>query len=256
MRIYRWKYLSVYYNSDISWNDASMVSIASLFYANITPAKFGDLYKAYFMQKVYKMNLTDGISMIFYERFFELVILFLAASAIIFIQLRGVTVIVLETIAVVLILLLVFYYKVEFLLQILKRISIRLPFFKNVSFDVQVRKMSFPKIVGVFSITLISLGLEFLQLWLVACAFGYILNPIITTIFFSLSIIAGLVSQIPLSMGVMEGSLSYFLVNLGVASIDSMAIVLSDRIISMYFVIVIGFVFSKLSSDRILEVHS
>jgi len=256
LRVYRWKFLSECYDSEISWSDASLVSISSLFYANITPAKFGDLYKAFFMQKVYSMKLADGVSMIFYERFFELVILFLAASAIIFIQLRGVTVIVLETIAIVLILLLIFYFKVESLVQFIKKISIRLPFFKNLSFDIQVRKMSFPRIISVFLITLISLGLEFLQLWLVACAFGYVLNPIIITVFFSLSIIAGLVSQIPLSMGVMEGSLSYFLMNLGVESMDSMAIVLSDRIISMYFVIFIGFIFSKMSSDRVLAVHS
>ncbi|HPD11653.1 MAG TPA: lysylphosphatidylglycerol synthase transmembrane domain-containing protein [Methanoregulaceae archaeon] len=255
LRVYRWKYLSEWYKPDVAWKDATLATISSLFYANITPAKFGDLYKAYFMKRVYKMNLTDGVSMIFYERFFELVILFLAASAIVFIQLSGVTVIVLEVIAVILILLLIFYYKIDSLIQFIQKVSVKIPFFKNISLDIQVRKMSFPRIVGVFFITLISLSLEFLQLWLVACAFGYVLNPIIITILFSLSIIIGLVSQIPLSMGVMEGSLSYFLMYLGVTSVDSMAIVLTDRIISMYLVIIIGFIVSKLSSDRIIEVH-
>ena len=79
LRVYRWKFLSEKYNTAISWHDSSIVSIASLFYANITPGKIGDLYKAYYMQRRYAMRFFTGVSMIFYERFFELMILFLAA---------------------------------------------------------------------------------------------------------------------------------------------------------------------------------
>jgi uncharacterized protein (TIRG00374 family) len=228
--------------------------VSSLFYANITPGKIGDLYKAYFMQKGYKMSIADGVSMIFYERFFELMILFFASCAIIFIQLTGIAVIVLELIAIILVLLLLFYFKIDFILKILGKIASKLPVLRNLSFDIQIRKIPFLSILGVFIITFLSLSLEFLQIWIVALAFGYMLNPIVLTVFFSLSIIAGLVSQIPLGVGVMEGSLSYFLIVMGVTSMDSMAIVLSDRLISMYFVLVLGFIFSKYSSDRLCEV--
>jgi uncharacterized protein (TIRG00374 family) len=252
-RIYRWKYLSAHYGTEIRWKESALVSISSLFYANITPGKIGDLYKAYFMQKGHNMPIADGVSMIFYERFFELMILFLAACAIVFIELKAVTLIILEVIAVILVLLVVFYYKVDLILKLIGRVSTHLPVFKKISFDIQVRKMPFSGIAGVLAITLVSLSFEFLQLWLVALAFGYTLNPVILTIFFSLSIIAGLVSQIPLGVGVMEGSLSYFLGLLGVAPAGAVAIVLSDRLISMYFVLVLGFIFSKFASDRLVE---
>ncbi|MGA2934770.1 MAG: lysylphosphatidylglycerol synthase transmembrane domain-containing protein [Methanomicrobiales archaeon] len=252
-RIYRWKYLCSQYGTTISWKEASVVSVSSLFYANITPGKIGDIYKAYFMQKGHGMCLTDGISMIFYERFFELVILFFAACGIAFIQLRGITVIMLEAIAIILALLLLFYHKIDLILHTVKRLSGQIPALKRISFDLQIRKMPFSKIVGVLVITIFSLGFDFLQIWIVALAFGYLLNPILLTIFFSLSILAGLVSQIPLGVGVTEGSLSYFLTFMGVASTDSIAIVLSSRLISMYFVMVLGFIFSKFASDRLIE---
>jgi len=249
-RIYRWKFLSEKYNAGITWHDASLVSIASLFYANITPGKIGDLYKAYYMQKRYALNFFDGVSMIFYERFFELMILFLAASAIIFVELKGITVIILEVTAIVLILLFVFYYKVDYFMKLLEKYSTKIPFLKRVPADFKIRKLSFRVIIPVFFITVFSLGLEFVRLWVVALAFGYTLNPILLTIFFCLSIIAGLVSQIPLGVGVMEASLGYFLIVLGVAATDSMAIVLVDRLISMYFVLILGFICSKYAADQ------
>jgi hypothetical protein len=250
-RIYRWKYLCREYGTNISWRESAVVSISSLFYANITPGKIGDIYKAYFMQKGHGMCLADGISMIFYERFFELVILFFAACAIAFIQLNGITVIMLEVIALILVLLLVFFHKIDLILHLLQGLSGRIPALRRISPDIQIRKIPFRGIAGVLVITIFSLGFDFLQIWIVALAFGYLLNPIILTIFFSLSILAGLVSQIPLGVGVTEGSMSYFLTTMGVASTDSLAIVLSSRLISMYFVMVLGFVFSKFASDRL-----
>jgi len=249
-RIYRWKFLSEKYNASITWRDASIVSIASLFYANITPGKIGDLYKAYYMQKRYALNFFDGVSMIFYERFFELIILFLAASAIVFIELKGITVIILEVTAIILILLFFFYYKADYILKMLEKYSSKIPFLKKIPADFKIRKLSFKIILPVFIITIFSLGLEFVRLWIVALAFGYTLNPILLTIFFCLSIIAGLASQIPLGVGVMEASLGYFLILLGVAATDSIAIVLTDRLISMYFVLILGFICSKYAADQ------
>jgi len=251
LRIYRWKYLCSLYGTIITWKEASMVIVSSLFYANITPGKIGDIYKAFFMQKGYGMSLADGISMIFYERFFELMILFFAACGIAFIQLKGITVIMLEVIAIILALLLLFYFKIDLILHTIRRLSVWIPAFQRISLNLQIRKIPFSQMVGVLVITIFSLGFDFLQIWIVALAFGYLLNPIVLTIYFSLSILAGLVSQIPLGVGVTEGSMSYFLNGMGVAPADSLAIVLSSRLISMYFVMALGFVFSKFASDRL-----
>lgn len=253
VKVYRWKYLSEKYGQPISHKDASIVTVSSFYFANITPGKIGDLFKAYYMQKKYSMGFFDGVSMIFYERFFELVILFLAACAIIFIDMRGITVIVLETSAVIIILLALFYHKADYFMNLAEKILIRVPVVKLKEVNFHIRKLPFVQIVIVFFITLISLVLEFARLWVVALAFGYFLNPLQISMFFSLAIIAGLISQIPLGIGIMEGSLSYLIQEMGVDPITSISIVLTDRTISMYYALVLGFVFSKFSLDRLSE---
>jgi hypothetical protein len=253
LKVYRWKFLSLKYSQDISWHDASVISISGLYYANITPGKIGDIFKAFFMQKRYKMDLGNGISMLFYERFFELMIFFFFAAAIVFIELRGITIIALEFTVIALAILLLFYYRIDFFLQILDKIIVRLPFFKQTSLKIQITKLSFPNILCVFVISFVSIILEFVRLWVVALAFGYSLNPLLISIFLSLSIIIGLVSQIPLGLGIMEGSLSYFMNILGVAPMDAMAIVLTDRVISMYFALMLGLIYSKFSIDMLSE---
>lgn len=256
VKIYRWKYLCDRYNHPITMCESSIVTISSLYFANITPGKIGDLFKAYYMQKKYAMNFFNGISMIFYERFFELMILVLTAMAIVFIELRGISVIILEISAALLILLALFYYKVDFFVKILEKIIIRLPMIKTNEINFHIKKLPFFNILAVFIITFISLILEFFRLWIVALAFGYFLNPIHVSIFFSLAIVAGLISQIPLGIGIMEGSLSYLIQESGIEPISSMSIVLTDRMISMYYALILGFIFSKFSLDKLNEVSS
>jgi len=254
VKIFRWKYLSGKYNQPITMHEASVVTVSSLYFANITPGKVGDLFKAYFMQKKYAMNFFDGVSMIFYERFFELMILILTATGIFFIDLRGVSVLILELSAALLLLLALFYYKSDYFMKILEKMVIHLPVIKTSEVNFHINKLPFMNILMVFIITFISLALEFARLWVVALAFGFFLNPLQVSIVFSLAIVAGLISQIPLGIGIMEGSLTYLLQEMGVDPISSVSIVLTDRIISMYYALILGFVFSKGSLDTLNEV--
>ncbi len=206
------------------------------------------------MQKKYSLNFFDGVSMIFYERFFELVILFLAASAIILIEFSGISVVVLEASAIIILLLTLFYYKADFFMSRAERILIRIPLVDAKDVNFHIRKLPFLQIVAVFFITLISLVLEFVRIWVVVLAFGYLVNPLQISMFFSLAIIAGLVSQIPLGIGIMEGSLDFLIQKMGIDPVSSIAIVLTDRTISMYYALVLGFIFSKFSFDKLSEV--
>ena len=51
----------------------------------------------------------------------------------------------------------------------------------------------------------------------------------------------------------MEASLGYLLTLLGVASADAIAIVLTNRLISMYLVLIYGFIFSKILKTSAVE---
>jgi len=195
--------------------------------------------------------------MLFYERFFELTILFLVAAGIVMIQLEAVTVITLVFTLLILFLLLIFYCKADFFIGLAEKVLVKLPIEKKAQeLDLHIRKMLFPDIFTVFLITLLSLVLEFIRLWCVALAFGFFLNPIQLSIYMSLAFIIGLSSQIPLGVGAMEGSLNYFIATMGVPSAAAIAIVLVDRTISMYFALILGFIFSKFSFDALKDTAS
>jgi uncharacterized protein (TIRG00374 family) len=158
-----------------------------------------------------------------------------------------------ETSAIIILLLTLFYYKAGYFMSLAEKIVIRLPLLNIKEVNFHIRKLPFHQIVAVFFITLISLILEFIRIWVVVLAFGYLINPLQISMFFSLAIIAGLISQIPLGIGIMEGSLDFLIQKMGIDPVSSIAIVLTDRTISMYYALVLGFIFSKFSFDKLSE---
>lgn len=258
IKVIRWQYLSREYGQSLSLYEASVVSISSLFFANITPGKIGDLYKAYYMKKRYAMNFLDGASMIFYERFYELLILF-AVSLLVFVlvDIDNSTIMVLLLTLVILVGLYVLYSRFDLIFGLAKKFLIRLPYIESQEdLDIHISRIDKRAVFWVILISFASIFLEFVRLWLVALAFGYSVDFVLLSVFFCLSIIIGLVSQIPLGVGVMEGSLTFFLEKLDVPGTMALAIVIADRLISMYFALLIGFVFSKVSLDEMKGVES
>ena len=97
------------------------------------------------------------------------------------------------------------------------------------------------------------MGLEFIRLWIVVLAFGFNMNIIHLSIFICLAVLIGLLSQIPVGIGVVEGSLSTFLTDAGLPGYYAFGIVLVDRIISIYFVMAIGLIYYKWALKAAME---
>jgi uncharacterized protein (TIRG00374 family) len=252
VKVLRWQYLSRHYATIISPYHAALASVPSLFFANITPGKAGDLYKAYYMRTRHLLAYIHGVSMIFYERFSELALLFLIATLFLLSSADKGVVIVLEVTFVILLVLVAIYWRADRVLERLKRVIVRLPFTTpELCGDLRIQKLPAAPLAGVFALTLVSLSLEFVRLWVVVRALGYTLPILDAAVFLSVAVIAGLVSQIPLGVGVMEGSLVYLLRSAGLDPAGAMAIVLTDRMISMYFALVLGFVVSKFAFDEL-----
>ncbi|MBP2134355.1 uncharacterized protein (TIRG00374 family) [Methanomicrobium sp. W14] len=256
VKIYRWKYLSHLFGTEMSWRMSSIVTLSGLFFCNITPGKVGDLYKAYFMKKKYSLGYANGVSMIFYERFFELFILIAIAFCSIFVlRVENTTILMITLFIVFLLLLLFIFWKIDYFINISKKYLVKVPFVNlDLNGDINIRKIGVTKSVSVFLITSVSLFAEFCRLWIVALAFGVNLNFITLSVSFCLSIIIGLLSQIPLGIGFMEGSLSLMIGEMGVVSTTAIAIVMADRVISMYLVLVIGLLVSKISFKELNDV--
>jgi len=240
LKIKRWQYLCAQFGFPISFRKSIEIVIASFFPAGISPGRIGDFMKADFMKMKYTLPFRDGIAMVFYERIFELIIIFLVAVGILFIGFSAKYYIILEFTLFLLIFLGVIYLFSDRFIHFFQNIARKKLKVLNDD-ELKITKLP-PKIaINVFFYTILALGFEFIRLWLVAYSFGYSLQIIHLSIFLSLAVLIGLLSQIPIGIGITEGSLSIFLMEMGVPTESAVGIAVLDRAISMYFVIFIGF---------------
>jgi uncharacterized protein (TIRG00374 family) len=119
--------------------------------------------------------------------------------------------------------------------------------------NLRIKKINPDQALNVFILTGIALCLEFLRLWIVTLAFGFNINIIHLSIYFSLAVLIGLLSQIPIGIGVVEGSLALFLTDAGLPPYYAFGIVLVDRVISIYFVMAIGLIYYKWALTSAME---
>jgi uncharacterized protein (TIRG00374 family) len=253
VKIYRWKYLMKAYGIDIPFSEAGKTVMGSFFVSGLTPAKIGDVIKAYIMKRRYSLAFMDGVTGILYERVFELLLLFFVSLGVFYVGLSAKNYIVIQLTSFVIIFLIIAYIFSDKLLVWAQKLLSRTRIFKSYGDNLRLRKVRPLEAFSVFTLTGLALCLEFIRLWIVALAFGFQINIIHLSIFFCLSVLIGLLSQIPLGIGIVEGSLAVFLTDSGLPSYYAFGIVLVDRFISMYFVMALGLVYYKWALKSAME---
>lgn len=253
VKIYRWKYLCAAYGADIEYVESGKIVLGTFFVSGITPAKIGDIIKAYIMKKRHSLPVIDGISAILYERVFELLLLFLVSLGVFYVGLSAKNYIIIQLTSLILIFTLIAYLFSDKILLWAQKFLTRTKLVTVGGEDLKVKKIAPVQAFVVVSLTGFALGLEFLRLWLVVLAFGFDMNIIHLSIFFGLAVLIGLLSQIPIGVGVVEGSLALFLTDAGLSSYFAFGIVLVDRVISMYYVMAIGLIYYKWALKSAME---
>lgn len=256
VKIYRWKVLGKAYGVDLRYEESGKIVLGCFFIAGITPAKIGDIIKAYIMKKRHALPAIDGVSSILYERIFELLFLFFVSLGVFYIGLSAKNYIIIQMTTFILIFALIAYIFSDKILPWAQKFLIRTKIADLGGNEIRIKKIRPLQALTVFTLTGFALGLEFLRLWIVVLAFGFDMNIIHLSVFFSLAVLIGLLSQIPIGIGVVEGSLALFLTDAGLPSYYAFGIVLVDRVISMYFVMALGLIFYKWALKSAMEESS
>jgi uncharacterized protein (TIRG00374 family) len=253
VKIYRWNYLCSSYGREISFGESGKIVISSFFVGGITPAKIGDIMKAYIMKRRHSLPLMDGVFCILYERAFELFTLFFVSLGLFYLGLSAKNYIFIQITSFLLIFLVIAYFFSDRLLLLGQRFLIRTKVMDLGKETPRVQKIAPARAMVVFLLTGLALGFEFIRLWLVCLAFGYQLYITHLSVFFSLSALIGALSQVPIGIGVVEGSLSLFLTEAGLPPYYAFGIVLVDRALSMYFVALMGLFYYKWALKAAME---
>jgi len=153
-------------------------------------------------------------------------------------------------------LLILFFYlinKKNYFLKILNYL-IKIKFFKkyaeSFSQSVDVLQTTTKKKILFYSISLSTLFwfVECIAIYLLLLSFGIITVDLLTLLpMYSSSIILGVISFLPLGLGVFEGSLAGFLNLNGVTITISLAVVILSRIITRWYSIVVGLIVLKIT---------
>jgi len=253
VKIYRWKYLGRAYGADIPFAESGKIVLGSFFVSGITPAKIGDIIKAYIMKKRHALPVIDGVSSILYERVSELLFLFFVSLGVFYVRLSAKNYIIIQLTSFILVFILIAYLFSDKILIWAQKFLTRTRIVRMGGDDLRIKKLPPTTALVVFGLTGFALGLEFLRLWIVVLAFGFDMNIIHLSIFFSLAVLIGLLSQIPIGVGVVEGSLALFLTDAGFPPYYAFGIVLVDRVISMYFVMAVGLIYYKWALTSAME---
>ena len=75
LKIVRWGFFLNLYKKKVKPKDVASSLLASLFIANVTPARIGEVSRPYFLKKKYKTSFFEILPSIIIERFLDLIIL-------------------------------------------------------------------------------------------------------------------------------------------------------------------------------------
>ncbi|NMB77576.1 MAG: flippase-like domain-containing protein [Methanomicrobiales archaeon] len=253
VKIYRWQYISQLYECEIPFTESTKIVVGSFFVSGATPAKVGEIVKAYLMKKRHNLSLINGVSGILYERVFEIAILFLVSMGIFSLGLQEKNLIILQLTLALLVIFLIAYFFADQVAGLARNLINKTKIATIDSANLQFRKLAPKHALIIFLISAAAWILEFLRLWVVVKAFGFDLSLFQVSVFFSLAVLIGFLSQIPIGIGVFEGSLAFFLKEAGIPSYYAFGIALVDRVISMYYVMIIGLIYYKWALRSIMD---
>ena len=255
-KIYKWVYLCAKNRIKIDFSESVIACLPSLFLANITPARLGEAYKAFVMKRKHNLPLTKGFTMLFYEKLTETIALVAFASlAIFFLPISTAYKAAILGSVVFMIIVIVLFVNMPAMFSRLERVIVKVPHLKNLAtkkfikgLDKSIKgNLNLGILLSLFLLAVIGLLLEGIKSWLILFSFGYNINLISLTIVLCIATVLGMVSNIPLGLGVIEGSMFSLYLVLGIPAGVAAPAILIDRIIALWLVILVGAILMRTS---------
>ena len=249
----RWVILLNYFEIKLPTKTNFLIYLAGFTFA-ISPGKSGEFFKAILLKNKFGISRTKSISVIFLERFYDLIGTILVAICIVFFlgnEFLPVLYLGLISIAVI------FYlaFSKRGLFKIISLIH-RIKFFKKFLSPIEnshnyIQKSRSPKLVIIsILLTILHRLVEGVGLFFIISAFGFDLIgffEIVTT--YSTSVIIGTITLIPGGMGITEGSLGGLLSLYGLEFSIAIVIAIVIRLFTLWFAIGAGAIALKFSKS-------
>ncbi|UCG03317.1 MAG: flippase-like domain-containing protein [Candidatus Heimdallarchaeota archaeon] len=257
-RFFKWLLFTRSLELNIPFKDNFLIFFAGLS-LSITPAKVGEAIRAFFLQKTSSVELSKGLASTFSERLIDLLAVTILALLGVFVLEFRQSVDFLPILVIILlgILLGVLIFLFDPLYNIFSWIFHLKPWFgvgKKIDkfrSDVVVT-FHYDVFLGALLLGIIGWTCEGIGFFLLAQSLGISITFETSIFIYATSSLLGAVSFLPGGLGVMEGSMELFLVNLLVISLSTAgALVILIRMTTLWFGVTLGLIFLLLITQRL-----
>lgn len=246
MRFFVWVYLSKWVNLKIKLIDNFLI-YSSSFSFSLSPGKAGDLIRGYFLKKMYNTPYKVSTSLVFTDRFGDLVGVLLFVTIGIFSFVNKISFVVILYLLILLFLVLIQFefivYSILdfFKMGFLKRFGIdkAVDFAKGLYIDIKKLLELKPLSINIL-VSFFSWALEGYGFYLILSYFGVEISFIQAGFIYGFSSLAGAISFLPGGLGVAEISSYGLLTLIGVESSVAAASTILIRVSTLWFGVLFG----------------
>jgi len=260
IRFFKWHYYVRQLKIDINTKDSLIIFLSGLTMV-ITPAKLGEVFKSYLLNKLNDTSMSRSVPIVFAERATDMIGLIILAAIGFSVFAYGKEVL-LFVMAFILFSILVIQSK-KICLRLIDFIS-RIRFFSRFADNLHTLYESAYTLFGLKNvliavlISVISWFFECLALFFVLKGFGVDASLLVSTFVFSFSTIAGALSMIPGGLGVAEGSITGLLVIDGISKAIAVGATLIIRFCTLWFGVLVGmmtlYLYRNKFENRVMDI--
>lgn len=244
LRFAKWNYLVQIAAGPVGWRDSLVVFLSGMSMA-ITPAKVGELIKAYLMHRLNGTPPSQGVSLVVVERGTDLIALVLLAAAGATVFRRGLPVLLFVVLALSAGLWVLLHPPmVETFLRTLEHIgALRRPAASvRATYRAARPLLTGRSLLASTALGVCAWGFECLTLYLVFHGMGVPQGFLVSIFVFSFSTAAGALSMLPGGLGVAEGNLTAWMVWLRLPLSLATAATVMIRLTTLWFGVLLGVV--------------
>ena len=242
LRFVKWEYFRKKINIDIDQKESAAIFLTGLS-MTVTPAKAGEVLKAWLLKKRCGVELEKGISLVVAERFTDAVSMLILATAGAAVSGYG-----REVLFLVALILLVagFLFKSTYLLPMIINVMDKVAFLRRFSETVtgfhkamqlllDLKSFLYATVLGV-----VSWSLEGVIIFLAFKALGVEFPLFLSVMVVSFSALVGAVSMLPGGLGAVEGSIFALLLLFGISPAHAAPVTLLTRISTLWLGVALG----------------
>lgn len=241
-RYFKWEYYLRLLDIKISKSDSYQIFMSSLI-MSVTPGKVGDLIKSYMLKKTYDIPVSETAPIVLAERITEFLSLLLIALVGIYFYNQGKLIVLLLIFMIFTLVLILSNKKTSsWLLSQLTNFGFIKKHINNFTIVLtNSHKMLQPiPFIIMILLSLISWLFEGFGFYLILSTFEINISLGWSLFIYAFSIIVGSIAMIPGGLGVTEGSLTFLLIESGVAKNIAVAATFIFRIATLWFAIIVG----------------